>query len=161
MKKKKKAKTPPKRTQRPKTNPLTAFLSSFARIQMGPAESCTVLGHPAYGEVELSASGARPVLRYWYWPKKMDYHPAMPQIKAVVGANTIQIAQETQPSLDARRKWFDTPAPQGKTPPPEFEQDWNVVSIDDIRLTPIKPLLLSFQHHQWLHHSYKRKKTNG
>jgi hypothetical protein len=113
------------------------FLANVAFLQLGPEESVMLNPPSAYcGDVLLTTVGARPHLLYPVWLPGMDYNKAtMPKVKVLVEDRGIFQVKDAE------------------TP----QADWELVTIKDPRISPLKDLFLGFAFYTPLRAEMKQK----
>lgn len=111
------------------------FIANFCALQFGPDEYIKL--RPAslsMHQITVTPVGGRPKLHYSYWPRGMEYRPDFPEVEVIVEEKKLQVKNASDP-----------------------EAKWEVVSIDDERVNPLKDIFLASAFYPVMHAEQKRK----
>lgn len=131
------------------------FLGNFAFIQMGPDEYVDINAPSKriVTDVRLTATGARPVLTFRYWPAGMQWRADMPAVSVIVEEKRtlIKFCDSTLPSLEGIF-----------SEDPDLKDGWQVADgravIGEI-VSLLDMMFLGFAFYQPLRAEHKKKKT--
>lgn len=116
---------------------INAFLGNVAFIQLEHNEHLFLNPCSAYvGTIHVTTVGMRPLLTYSLWVEGEEWKPEMPKVQVIVEARGFQVKAQGAP-----------------------ETNWEVVSIDDKRVAPLKDLFLAFAFYAPLRAEWKRPNT--
>jgi hypothetical protein len=113
------------------------FIANHAFLQLAHNEYLDL--HPASNRVmnlRLTSSSLHPQLTYVYWPEDVVWSPELPRVQVIVELRGFQVREATRDGA-----WSD---------------DWELVQIDDPRVSVLKPLFLGAAHYWPLHANAKR-----
>lgn len=112
------------------------FLNNVAFIQLSNEEQLTLPPASSYGyEITLTTVGLRPLLRYRYWPKGMEFKGDLPEVEVIVEKNCLFQVRPAGQNIE-----------------------WELVDLTDERVAVLKDLFLGFAFYPPLRPEWKVKK---